>query len=412
MHEEQPNSEHSAVMQIIGVGGAGGNAIERLNLEGVESFVERAVVDTDIQALSRVHVCQTLSVGTPSLHGLSAGGDPELGKQAAGESSEELRLLVAEKPLVVLIAGLGGGTGGGVAPVIARHACEQGAMVIAFAPLPFSFEGARRQQEAKASFQALQSECDAVIALPNASLLQQQEGSATVLEAFDAANRWIERAICSLGALLFKPGVVNVDFSSLRNTLEGSTGRTLFGLGKGEGEHAAKEALEELLLCPLLHLPDSAKRADRILVSITAGASIEMNALNGLMASITETFSSKDQAEVGIRVDDALGAFVEVCVLGVAVDKSAEPKAPSSPRSTAPISRAEAEDTPVAVHTPKRKRRLKGTSANSREQEEFTFLEIEANERGYFNKTEENLYNGEDLDVPTYLRKGIKVSLK
>ena len=408
MHEEQLSSEHSAVMHIIGVGGAGGNAVERLNLESVASFVERAVVDTDIQALSRVHVCQGLPVGAGLLHGLSAGGDPDLGKQAADESSEALRSLVQDAPLVVLIAGLGGGTGGGVAPVLARHACEHGAMVLAFAPLPFTFEGARRQQEAKNALLALQSECDAVITLPNASLLQQQEGSATVLEAFDGANRWIERAICSLAALLFKPGVVNVDFTSLRNTFEGSTGRTLFGLGKGEGEHAAKEALEDLLLCPLLHLPDSAKRADRILVSITAGTSIEMNALNELMASITETFSSKDQAEVGIRIDDELGAFVEVCVLGVAVDKSAAPKMSSS----APISRAEAEDVAVAVHTPKNKRRLKGASGAAREQEEFTFLEVEANERGYFNKTEENLYNGEDLDVPTYLRKGIKVSLK
>lgn len=412
MQEEQPSGRHSLIMHIIGVGGAGGNAVERLSLEGIEDFVECTVVDTDAQALSRVSSCETLSVGTTLLHGLSTGGDSELAKQAAESSEEDLRLLVAGKRLIVLLAGLGGGAGSGIAPAIARHASDQGATVIAFTPLPFTFEGVRRQQEAKNALQSLQSECDAVISLPNASLLQQQEGGATVLEAFNAANQWIERAIASLAALLFKPGVINVDFSSLRRTFEGSTGRTLFALGRGDGQDACKKALEDILLCPLLHLPDAAKRADRILVNITAGSKIAMTEINELMASLIDIFASKDLSEVGIRIEDQLESSLEVCVLGVAVDRLTAAKGASSSRSSAPISRAEPDDVSIAVHTPRKKGRLKGISSTGRAQEEFTFLDAEANERGYFNKTEENLYNGEDLDIPTYLRKGIKISLK
>jgi cell division protein FtsZ len=412
----KPERENLTI-KIIGVGGAGNNAVSRLH-ESKSAGGELVIINTDAQALAASPVPSQCLIGRQLTRGLSAGGDMEIGRQAAEADAETMRELLRGVDLLFIVAGLGGGTGSGVSPVLARLAEEEGALVIAFVTMPFNLEGARRREQADAALVALRSHCAAVIPLPNDMLLQEAEEDATVLDAFRRADDWMRRGIHAITTLLLKTGMINLDFSSLRKTLALRGGKTLFGLGSATGPDYVRQALHNLQQCPLLHTPEISRRADSLLVNIIGGADLSMAKVNEILGWVADAFGSRENTVLGAIIDDSIQQSVELCIIGatgVAVPRSNRAPVPATPVASSPENPHEASGqgqvpkAPVSperpVHVSKLKKPSRRTAAD---QDEFDFVRIEE-QRGFFDRTDRNWFDGEDLDVPTFLRKGIRI---
>jgi cell division protein FtsZ len=393
--------------------------------------LQMAVINTDYQALSSSPVQDKVLIGTSVTRGLGAGGDPDLGREAAEADREKIAGVVKGCDLIFLIAGMGGGTGSGASPIVAEVASEAGALVIAFVTMPFSFEGGRRAKQAEEGLLALRRCCDAVIPLPNDILIQEAAEGETALDSFARADEWIGRGVRSIWSMLFRTGLINLDFATLRQAFHHRGGKTLFGLGSGAGENAVSAALESLKLCPLLHTPEFSRKADRLLVNIVGGTDLTLPKVNEIMTAVTDQFGRDSHVIMGAVIDESLQNQVEVCVLGTTDigSRGVAPRRPGNaarPRANGSTPAA----TPAASSVEESGRKTSITAAPSGAildtattagllpfdahaakvaQDEFTFGELES--RGFFDKTDRNLFEGQDLDVPTYLRKGIKISL-
>ena len=414
-------TDRNVGIKLIGVGGAGSNAVDRLKMENLDRL-QLAVINTDFKALSTSPVQDKILIGTSLTRGLSAGGDPELGRKAAEADADKIAEIVRDTDLVFLVAGLGGGTGSGASLVVANQATEAGAVVIAFVTLPFSFEGGRRRKQAEEALAELRRVCDAVIPLANDMLLQEGTEQTSVLDSFARADEWIGRGVKSIWGMLSRTGLINVDFAALRQVFQQRGGKTLFGLGVGVGENPALAALEDLKQCPLLHTPEYARKADRLLVNITGGADLSLAKVNELMTALTEEFGREAHVVMGAAIDEGLQGRVEICVIGTtdlgsrnfvrrppvppvrrtSVDRNAAVTATSvASDSTTNVKTTVSPDParPAAVHPAKPK------------QDEFGFGTTPVENRGTFDKSDRNLFEGQDLDIPTYMRKGIKVTV-
>jgi cell division protein FtsZ len=419
-------TDRNIAIKLVGVGGAGSNAVDRLKMENLERL-QLAVVNTDYQALASSPVQDKVLIGMGVTRGLGAGGDPELGRVAAEADREKIAAVVKGCDLVFLVTGMGGGTGSGASPVVAEIAAEAGALVIAFVTMPFSFEGGRRLKQAEEGLRAMRGVCDAVIPLPNDILLQEAADNETVLDSFARADEWIGRGVKSIWSMLFKTGLINVDFAALRQAFQLRGGKTLFGLGEGRGENATTDAVASLKLCPLLHTPEFSRKADRLLVNILGGADLTLPKVNELMTAITEQFGRDSHVIMGAVIDEDMAGRVEVCVIGTSdmggrglparrtVSQAARAKT-SLPGTDARHELPSATSSAVAANSgaaaeqgTARIGELKLVHVQKPAQDEFGFGEMES--RGHFEKTDRNLFDGQDLDVPTYLRRGIKVSI-
>jgi len=417
-------ADKNVAIKLVGVGGAGSNAVDRLKMENLERL-QLAVINTDHQALSSSPVQDKVLIGLGVTRGLGAGGDPDLGREAAEADREKIAAVVKDCDLIFLVTGMGGGTGSGASPVVAEIAAETGALVIAFVTMPFSFEGGRRLKQAEEGLRALRQVCDAVIPLPNDVLLQEAADNETVLDSFARADEWIGRGVKSIWAMLFKTGLINLDFATLRQAFQQRGGKTLFGLGEGSGENAAADAIASLKLCPLLHTPEFSRKADRLLVNIIGGADLTLPKVNEVMTAIAEQFGRESHIIMGAVIDEGMPGRVELCVIGTSDmggrglptrrpvasprGKSQSPFTPPAPAAaTTAKPAAAAEFALESIHVTAAADR-KAAHAAKVAQEEFGFGEVES--RGHFEKTDRNLFDGQDLDVPTYLRKGIKISI-
>jgi cell division protein FtsZ len=278
--------------------------------------------------------------------------------------------------------------------------------------MPFSFEGGRRLKQAEEGLLALRKVCDAVIPLPNDILLQEAGENETVLDSFARADEWIGRGVKSIWAMLMKTGLINLDFTTLRQAFQQRGGKTLFGLGEGVGENAAHDAIESLKLCPLLHTPEFSRRADRLLVNITGGPDLTLPKVNDVMSAIAEKFGRDSHIIMGAVIDEGMQQRVEICVLGTSdlVGRSGlQRRLASAARPRPAAGSAEPAPPPPAAGVAVAPAELALTAAEKNAQDEFGFGEVES--RGHFEKTDRNLFDGQDLDVPTYLRKGIKIAL-
>ena len=422
-------TDRTIAIKVVGIGGAGSNAVDRLKMENLDRL-QMAVINTDHQALANSPVQDKVLIGSSVTRGLGAGGDPDLGHDAAEADREKISAVVKDCDLVFLVAGMGGGTGSGAAPTVAEIAAESGALVIAFVTLPFSFEGGRRVKQAEDGLIALRKVCDAVIPLPNDILLQEAADGETALDSFARADEWIGRGVKSIWSMLFRTGLINIDFATLRQAFHTRSGKTLFGLGSGSGENAVTEAIESIKLCPLLATPEFARKADRLLVNIVGGTDLTLPKVNEMMTAVTEQFGRDSHVIMGAVIDEDMQGKVELVVLGTSDvgGRGAGVRRPSTlARPTRPLAQPAAAQTdellPVqALATPVADASgvfpatvthavppAPSDSAAPVAQDEFTFGEIER--RGHFDKTDRNLFEGQDLDVPTYLRKGIKLAL-
>ncbi len=411
-------TDRRIAIKVIGLGGAGANAVDRLKMENLDRL-QMAVINTDAQALATSPVQDKILIGAAVTRGLGAGADPDLGRQAAEADREKIAAVVKDCDLVFLLAGMGGGTGSGAAPTVAEIAAEQGAVVIAFVTLPFSFEGGRRAKQADEGLQALRRVCDAVIPLSNDLLLQEAAEGETVLDSFARADEWIGRGVKSVWSMMFRTGLINLDFATLRQAFHTRGGKTLFGLANGAGADPVAEALENLKVCPLLATPEFARKADRLLVNIVGGTDLTLPRVNEIMTSITEQFGKEAHVIMGAVIDENCQGRIELMVLGTS-DVGARAFTPArrttarvrAVAATAPVADKEAEAAGLPLDASEKKSPAKSAErapADPVAQAEFVLGEHET--RGRFEKSDRNLFEGQDLDVPTYLRQGLKLHL-
>jgi cell division protein FtsZ len=407
-------------IKIIGIGGAGTNAVGGLKLDDLGG-VRLAAINTDAQALGDSSIAEKLLIGRSVTRGLGAGGEVDIGKAAAESDRDAITHFIGDMDLVILVVGLGGGTGSAASLVVAEVAAKTDALVLAFATLPFSFEGARRKRIAEHGIGELRKLVHGLIPLPNDILLQEGDEGTSVLNAFAVTDGWIGRGVNSLCAMLLKTGLINQDLGSLRSVFKRRGGKTIFGTGLATGGDYVRDALEDLLICPLLHMGDRPSQIDSILVNIIGGADLGIAKVNEVMSLVSKRFGSREDLVFGAVIDESRRESLEICVLGKAeMENSAvarPTKAQQEPNSSfattemgglgLEVEGGQVELFAPPVHTSKL-RKKKEVLEN---QDEFTFSEIDA-QRGYFEKTDRNDYNGEDLDVPTYLRRGIKIKLK
>ncbi len=425
MSNFSPEGDQSSLIRIkiIGLGGAGSNMVNRLKLDDFDT-ISTIAVNTDAQALADLQCDETMLLGASITHGLGTGGELEIGKAIAEAQRDKLATLVSDVDLIILVVGLGGGTGSAVATLVAELAANTDSLVLAFATVPFSFEGSRRKNIAEECLGMLRKWVHGLIPLPNDVLLQEGEEDTSVLNAFAVADSWVERGIHSLCTLLLKNGLINQDFGSLRSVFQGQGGKTLFGIGSAVGENYVEAALDNLFFCPLLHMGDRPNQLDRILVNLIGGPDLSLSRINKVMSLASKRFNTREDIVFGAVIDPTKSQSLEICVLGKAemeheASGGSHDAVASAVQSTLVVAKEPkelssslADETSFnkSVHQSKLKARSKKAAGDV--QDEFAFDQFEEQQRGYFEKTDRNEYQGEDLDVPAYLRRGIKIKLK
>jgi len=422
--EYSPVNENPAIRaKIIGVGGAGISLVDGLRLDNFNG-VEHLVIDVDARALADSIADRKMPIGRTLTRGMGTGGEFSIARKAMEQEKDALAKQLDGVDMVFLLAGLGGGTGGGATPEVARVARDAGALVFAFCPMPFSWEKGRHAQ-AEDAMAELRKHANAVIPLPNDSLLQVGGPDATALECFAEAGRNVSRGLSAICSLIFRRGMIDVDFVHLRNAFNRRAGRTLFGYGEGKGEEAVRKALSELMICPMLHLPDVSKAADALLIFICGGPNMGMNSLQQVSLEIREQFKAGEHVVFGAHVDENMGDHVQIIVLGATdleaglsadVAPVAEQVIEASPKTKqAHQSKLKAKKKAEAKVEAKKAKAAKPAARKkgkySEDQNMFDFME-ESNQRGIFDDlADKNLYEGEDLDVPSYLRRGVKIAV-
>ncbi|UCF69173.1 MAG: cell division protein FtsZ [Acidobacteriota bacterium] len=273
----QPDAPPGAVLKVVGVGGGGGNAVNRMISAGVAG-VEFIAVNTDVQALRANQAPIKVQIGAKLTRGLGAGARPDVGREAALEDTERLLELLSGADMVFITTGLGGGTGTGAAPVIAGLAAELGALVVAVVTKPFSFEGRRRRQQAESGLAELRSSVDTVITIPNDKLLSTVDPSTSVPQAFMMADEVLRQAVQGISDLILETGDINRDFADVRTVMQGM-GMALMGTGVGEGENRAVEAAQQAISSPLLE-DASIQGARGVILNITGGDDLSLHEVN------------------------------------------------------------------------------------------------------------------------------------
>jgi len=321
-------SSSSAIIEVVGVGGGGGNAVNHMvesNIEGVEFIC----ANTDAQALKRVSAKTVLQLGGEITKGLGAGANPEVGRQAALEDRERIAELLNGADMVFITAGMGGGTGTGGAPVVAQVAKELGILTVAVVTRPFPFEGPKRMRAAEEGMKELSEHVDSLITIPNEKLLSVLGKNATLLTAFSAANDVLLGAVQGIAELITSPGIINVDFADVR-TVMSEMGMAMMGTGGATGENRAREAAEKAIRSPLLEDIDL-HGARGILVNITAGPDLSIGEFNDVGATVQEFASQEATIVVGTSIDMEMSDELRVTVVAAGLDGSKSKAAAREP---------------------------------------------------------------------------------
>jgi cell division protein FtsZ len=351
-----PAFEHviQPVLRVIGVGGAGVNAVNRM-IEAQVAGVEFIAVNTDLQSLQQSEAHQTLHIGDALTRGLGSGSNPDLGRQAAMDDYDKIKGLVKGSDMVFITAGAGGGTGTGAAPIVARIAREVGALTVGIVTKPFGFEGSRRRDQAERGIDALGQEVDTLIVVPNNRLLSVLERGTSMVEAFRVADDVLRQGVQGISDLVTLPGLINLDFADVR-TIMSDAGSALLGIGMGSGEKRAMDAAEKACASPLLETSIDGARS--ILLSITAGRDLSLWEVNEAAQAVAEAAHPEANIIFGAMVDEGLTDQVWVTV--VATGYSSDPprrrlEEPAGEPRVARLPEERRERTPVAT-APRRTR--------------------------------------------------------
>ena len=484
-------------IRVIGIGGAGANALDRMVLDGLDK-ADLVVANTDVQSLASSVAAAKVQLGRTVTRGLGTGGDPELGYDSANESADEIRQALADARLIFICAGLGGGTGSGAAPVIAELARESGALVISFATMPFGFEGKRRMAQANEALVRLQESSSAVICFDNDKMGDIVAPKAGIHQAFAAADVTVSQSVRSIVNLIQRPGLIRIGFDDLLSALRSPNARCLFGFGESDSDNRAYDALTQALKNPLMDRGRLLADAANVLVQVAGGPGMTLSEVESLMQELNRHVGDETQILFGTAVDGRMGNRMAVTLIsslaadGAVVEKPmftapaaapkptyvppVEPK-PVAPAAAAPVSvNPEIEEMMFAPEPPARPERpLKTIEAKMSAPEpqpelaeieevepEFIepspapvlqaappplviepeperprvilptkkkaaplqeakppvekivqakqeILQFESVTRGRFEKSEPTIVEGQDLDVPTFLRKNVRV---
>ena len=364
---------------LIGLGGAGCAMVSRL-APRLPAEIKILLVDTDTRPLAENPALESVQIGRAVCRGMGSGGEIGLAKTSAEADDATLRRQLNGFPLVVLVTGFGGGTGSGVATYLANLATELGSTVLAFATLPFSHEGERRQRQAKEASEQLFLKTHGMVLVHNDLLLQQSGAEAPLATSFSAADRWVGGALQGL-ASAFEPGaLVPVDPAALRSLFANLASPTLCAFGTDEGEGAATKAAAAACDCPLAHGPGSVMKVGSLFVYVVGGPSLTSGEAFEVVAAVRKRFGGEISTLLCARVDPNAGSRVEVAVLGASLPpqkKAAKPRKGAAP---------EAEAQPL-----------------------FDFATEASMRRGLFGGTPMTFIDGQDVDVPTYIRQAVKL---
>jgi cell division protein FtsZ len=454
-----PEREEEIVpIKVVGVGGAGSNALDRVLLDGLER-ADLIAINTDVQSLASSVAAQKVQLGRSVTRGLGAGGDPELGYQSALESADEIRQALLDARMIFICAGLGGGTGSGAAPFVAQLAREAGSLVIAFATLPFSFEGKRRGVQAQEAFARLNEIAHAVICFENDRMGEMVAPKAGIHQAFAVADITISQSVRSIVNLIQRPGLIRIGFDDLLAALRSRDGRCLFGFGESDSDNRAHDALAQALKNPLLDRGRALANAAHVLVQIAGGPGMTLSEVEIVMHELGRYVNDQTQILFGTAVDGRMGNRLSVTIISsLAADsdsiqqtkpaqsnasmppvweqpQASPPKIDIIPEPAVAETRSEPPDlveqpTPAAIEppppvpvakkpasaprliVPKKKElpieEVKPAPEKS-VQAKQEVLQFEPVTRGRFEKSEPTIVEGQDLDVPTFLRKNIRV---
>jgi len=303
--------EGNARIRVVGVGGGGSNAVNRMirsNLKGVEFIA----VNTDHQALKQSNAHKKLRIGGKLTRGLGAGGDPAVGADAAEESRDELRKALMDSDMVFITAGMGGGTGTGAAPIVAEIAKESGALTIGVVTKPFKFEGLRRQRAAEEGIGNLQGNVDTLITIPNERLMQVVEKKTPITDAFKVADDVLRQGVQSISDLIVFPGLINLDFADVKTIMSGQ-GQALMGIGFGTGDSRAADAARAAVASPLLETTIAGAKG--ILLNITGGNDLSLYEVNEAAQLVSESSDPDAQIIFGTVIDEQMKDEVKVTVI-------------------------------------------------------------------------------------------------
>ena len=327
-------AENFAVMKVVGVGGGGTNAVNRMIQAGLKG-VEFIAVNTDAQALALSMAPTRLQVGNKLTKGLGAGANPEIGQKAAEESREQLADALKGADMVFITAGMGGGTGTGAAPVVAEVAKEVGALAVGVVTKPFTFEGRRRQTFAEKGASNLKSKVDTLITIPNDRLLQVVEKKTAIIEAFRIADDVLRQGVQGISDLIAVPGLINLDFADVK-TIMSEMGSALMGVGVSQGENRAAAAAKAAISSPLLETSIDGARG--VLLNITGGADLALFEVNEAAEIVIQAADPEANIIFGAVIDESLRDEVRVTVIatGFTGERSRRPD-PESPHEEVEI---------------------------------------------------------------------------
>jgi len=458
--------EEPIPIKVVGVGSAGSNALDRVLLDGMDK-ADLIAINTDVQSLASSVAARKVQLGRSSTHGLGTGGDPELGYQAAIESADEIRQAIAGARMIFICAGLGGGTGSGAAPIVAQLAREAGSLVIAFATLPFSFEGKRRAAQAQDALSRLNEIANAVICFENDRMGDMVAPKAGIHQAFGIADMTISQSVRSIVNLIQRPGLIRIGFDDLFAALRSQNGRCLFGFGESDTDNRAHDALTQALKNPLMDKGRMLSEAAHVLVQVAGGPGMTLSEVEILMRELGRHVRDHTQIVFGTAVDGKMGNRLSVTIISSlasedsiatqdtspppepflapppAILEQVEEQPPAPPKidivpeiesaalpepapddliAVEPPVAAEAPPPPVPAPSikkpaprlipPKKKPVMEKEAKPPKEksvQAKQEVLQFEPVTRGRFEKSEPTIVEGQDLDIPTFLRKNIRV---
>ena len=447
-------------IKIVSVGGAGLNALDRIVLDGLER-ADVVAINTDVNSLTSSVATRKVQLGRSVSRGLGAGGDPDVGYQAALESADEIREAMADASVIFICAGLGGGTGSGAAPYIAHAAREAGALVIAFATLPFGFEGKRRNVQAREALARLSEFAHAVVCFENDQMGDLSPPQSGLHQAFAMADITISQSVRSIVNLIQQPGLIRIGFDDLLAALNTRNSRCLFGYGESDSDNRAHEALTQALKNPLMDRGRMLADASHVLVQVAGGPGMTLSEVEILMQELGRHVSDQTQILFGAVVDARLGDRLSVTIISslAAEEEVVSMQTPPAPNSAAAVPAVrehyeaaatepeiQPEESAVEVGsleetapfeepvtaeieppvTPTRNGEPEHAMSTQQEKSvpwneekapaekpvtpaKQEVMQFEPVTRGRFEKSEPTIIEGEDLDVPTYLRKHIKV---
>ena len=379
-----------AVIKVVGIGGGGVNAINRMIEVGLKG-VEFIAINTDAQALLMSDADVKLDIGRELTRGLGAGADPEVGRKAAEDHRGEIEEVLKGADMVCVTAGEGGGTGTGGAPVVANVARALGALTIGVVTRPFGFEGRRRALQAETGIDELRDEVDTLIVIPNDRLLSISDRAVSVLDAFKSADHVLMSGVQGITDLITTPGLINLDFADVKSVMQGA-GTALMGIGNARGDDRAVAAAETAISSPLLEASIDGARG--VLLSVSGGSDLGLFEINEAARMVAESAHPEANIIFGAVIDDALGDEVRVTVIAAGFDGGQ----PGAARATARV--VDEVPIPEPISTTAEAEAAEPATADGDDERYIELPERKAPRTIVF----DDAAGGDDLDVPDFLK--------